>query len=98
MVQIYRNIKRRMKEMKTTELTKEDTKMETMSVTQALRITVDNLGAIAVPRALNQQIGIPIDQAISNLIACIEALEKAKDGDDPESAETEEENGDSNAE
>jgi len=49
-----------------------------MTVIEALRITVNNLGGVAVPRALNQQIGIPIDQAISNILACIEALERAE--------------------
>ena len=49
---------------------------EQMTVLQALKITVNNLGGIAVPRALNEMIGIPIDNAIGNLNACIEALER----------------------
>ena len=49
--------------------------METMTVRQVLEITMNNLGNIAVPRALNQMIGIPIDQAIGNLQACIEAMD-----------------------
>ena len=48
--------------------------METMTVGQVLEITMNNLGGIPVPRALNQMIGIPIDQAISNLQACVDAL------------------------
>ena len=47
-----------------------------MTIKQVLEITVSSLGNIAVPRALNQQIGLPIDQAIANLQLCIDALEK----------------------
>ncbi len=50
--------------------------METMTVKEALQITVNLLGNIAVPRSLNAQIGVPIDQAIGNLQQCIEAIEK----------------------
>ena len=58
-----------------------------MTVIEALRITMNNLGGIAVPRALNQQIGIPIDQAIGNIAACIEALERAEQEKKAEEAE-----------
>ena len=65
--------------------------METMTVGQVLEITMNNLGNIAVPRALNQMIGIPIDQAISNLQACVEALNaqeaKAREAEQEEEVE-----------
>ena len=69
--------------------------METMTVRQVLEITMNNLGNIAVPRALNQLIGIPIDQAIGNLQACIEAMDaqeaKAREEATQEAAQTDEE-------
>ena len=49
-----------------------------MTVTEALRITANNLGNIAVPISMMQQIGLPINQAIGNINACIEALEAAE--------------------
>ena len=49
---------------------------EVMTVKEVLEITRNNLGNIAVPRALNQMIGIPIDQAIGNINACIEAMDR----------------------
>ena len=65
--------------------------METMTVRQVLEITMNNLGNIAVPRALNQMIGIPIDQAIGNLQACIEAMDaqeaKAREAEQEEEVE-----------
>ena len=51
---------------------------EVMTVKEVLEITRNNLANIAVPRALNQMIGIPIDRAIGNINACIEALDRQK--------------------
>ena len=50
--------------------------METMTVKEALQVTVNLLGNISVPRNLNAQIGVPIDQAISNIQQCIGAIER----------------------
>lgn len=47
-----------------------------MTVKEVLEITINNLNGISVPRWLNQQIGIPIDNAISNLMACLEAMDR----------------------
>ena len=47
-----------------------------MTVREALEITANNLGNIPIPRALNQLIGIPIDMAIANIQACIEAMDR----------------------
>ena len=63
---------------------------ETMTVRQVLEITVKNLMLIAVPRGLNQTVGIPIDQAIGNLQACIEAMD-AQEAAAQEAAAQEEE-------
>ena len=52
---------------------------DTMTVQEAIEITITNLGNIAVPRVLNEQIGIPIDMAIANLRLCVDAMNKAKD-------------------
>lgn len=52
--------------------------METMTVKDVLEITMKNLGNIAVPRSQNEQIGIPIDQAISNIKVCLEAIERGE--------------------
>ena len=49
---------------------------EVMTVREVLEITRNNLANIAVPRSLNQMIGIPIDQAIGNINACIEAMDR----------------------
>lgn len=56
--------------------------METYTIKEALEITVEQLGAIAVPRKLNEQIGVPIDNAIACLRLCIEALNKEKENAD----------------
>ena len=50
-----------------------------MTVQEVLNVTMNNLGAIAVPVALSEQIGMPIVNAINNLRLCVEALEKAKE-------------------
>ena len=57
------------------------------TVKEVIKLTVNQLGRIAVPRYLNKQIGIPIDQAIDNLNACIEAwdsLEKNSSESEPD--------------
>lgn len=54
-------------------------KNETITIRQAVDTTISLLGCIAVPRYLNSQIGIPIDQAISNLQACIHAWDMSND-------------------
>lgn len=48
----------------------------TMTVRDAIIATMNLLGNIPVPRNLNQSIGIPIDNAIGNLQACIEAMDR----------------------
>ncbi len=50
--------------------------METMTVREVLEITKNNLLNISVPRALNQQIGLPIDGAIGNIQLCIDAIDR----------------------
>lgn len=44
------------------------------TVIEALQMTADDLENIAVPRYLNRQIGVPIDNAVSLIMKCIEAL------------------------
>lgn len=62
------------------------------TVIEALQMIADDLANIAVPRYLNQQIGVPIDNAVSLIVKCIEALtvknteqgiETQEDGDKP---------------
>lgn len=65
---------------------------EQLTVNQVIGITIDLLGNIAVPRNLNEQIGIPIDRAISNLRVCLEARMQAQQGtEEPDAAEGAEE-------
>lgn len=52
-----------------------------MTVKEVLEITVNNLNGISVPRWLNQQIGVPIDNAIANLQLCIEAMNRPAEPD-----------------
>lgn len=49
---------------------------EQIPLIDVLKSTVQMLGNISVPRVLNEQIGKPIDTAIGNLQACVEAIEK----------------------
>lgn len=49
------------------------------TVNEVLQSVINILGNIAVPRYLNEQIGVPIDDAIHNIVACIEANKKAED-------------------
>ena len=48
-----------------------------VTVRDVIEGTINLLGSIAVPRNLNGQIGIPIDQAINNLQECINAFDRA---------------------
>lgn len=53
----------------------EETK--TVSVQEALRQTVDDLGRIVIPIALTESVAIPVARAINTLTACIDALEQS---------------------
>lgn len=53
--------------------------MEQMTVKEVIRITMNQLLGISVPRSLNEQIGVPIDRAIGNLQACLNAIDKAEE-------------------
>ena len=53
-----------------------------ITVPEALEATIRLLGGICVPRSMNREIGIPIDTAIANLEACINAIKEAQDGTD----------------
>ena len=46
------------------------------TVAEVLTMTIDYLESIAVPRKLNEQIGIPIDRAIDNLRKCVDAMKQ----------------------
>ena len=48
-----------------------------VTVRDVIEGTINMLGNIAVPRSMNEQIGIPIDRAISNLRECINAFDRA---------------------
>ena len=48
--------------------------MEQMTVTQTLELTVRNLQSIRVPVGLINDISIPIAQAITNLVGCIQTF------------------------
>lgn len=49
---------------------------KTMTKKEVLNITVNILGKINVPVALMDDIGIPIRNAISNILMVVDALEK----------------------
>ena len=56
-----------------------------MTVKEVLEITINILNQVNVPVGLIQQIGEPIANAIGNLTACVEGMEKAegaKDGNE----------------
>ena len=53
-----------------------------MTVRDALNVTINLLGSIAVPRYLNETVGKPIDNAMNNLRACVDAMEQAKEDTD----------------
>ena len=48
---------------------------ETMSIRDALAATAALLEGISVPAGMIREIGIPVSGAISNLKACIEAID-----------------------
>lgn len=58
-----------------------------MTIPQVLEATENLLGGIAVPRYLNDQVGVPIDHAISNIRLCIDAY-YAAEMKEQEAAET----------
>ena len=58
---------------------------KTMTTKEVLNITVNILGKIAIPVALVDDVGIPIRNAIKNILMVVDALEKeegARDGQD----------------
>lgn len=61
--------------------------MEQMTVLDALISTANILGNICVPRNLNQMIGVPIDTAIMNIQACINAINEKREQDGTDHAE-----------
>lgn len=67
--------------------------METMTVRQVLERTRESLLNIAVPRALNEQIGIPIDGCAENIRLCLAAMARGE-----QQAAEEEDDGDADAE
>lgn len=58
--------------------------MGTITIKQALEIIERDLGNISVPRVLNEQIGIPIDNAINNLRFCIDAINRKEQEENQE--------------
>lgn len=65
---------------------------EKITVEQALEMTMKQLGAISIPVGLIEQIGIPINKAIHNIGACLEAMQKnAQEAKQEEPEETTEE-------
>lgn len=47
-----------------------------MSIREAIEIVINQLNGINVPVGLLQQIGFPINQAVDNLRACVEAIDR----------------------
>lgn len=68
--------------------------METMTVIEALGVVIQKLGNIAVPRVLNDQIGVPIDDCADIVRACIEALNHPESDAKQEDEKAEETSGD----
>lgn len=64
--------------------------MKELTVIEALKVIANRLGMIAVPRSLNRLIGIPIDNAIADIDACIEALSEEPPKNDQNGSEDEE--------
>lgn len=62
---------------------------KTMTTTEVLNITVNILGKIAIPVALVDDIGIPIRNAIKNILMVVDALEKEEVKDDGQAADAE---------
>ena len=50
-----------------------------ITIEQAIRMTVNMLNGIQVPVSMAKQIGVPVQNAIENLEACLNALDKAKE-------------------
>lgn len=48
-----------------------------MTVTEALKITAENLEALQIPVGMMEKIGIPIARSVANIRMCIDALEEA---------------------
>jgi len=57
-----------------------------MTVEEILKVTISNLSSIQVPVGLIQQIAVPIDGNIRNLVMCLQKLEK-KDSNEPSDEE-----------
>ena len=57
-----------------------------ITIEQVLEMTVNVLSGISVPANMAKQIGVPIQNSIENLNACLEALDKAKE-QEPEAEE-----------
>lgn len=47
-----------------------------MTIKEVLELVIDDLRKINVPVGLMEQIGLPINQSIGNLKACIEAINR----------------------
>lgn len=68
-----------------------------MTLEEVLKMVVNNLSGINVPVALMKQIATPITQAIENINACLDAMnrdahmqEESQEPESPEPAEAEE--------
>jgi len=61
--------------------------METYTVKEVLQMTADLLNGIAVPRSMNEQIGIPIDNAVNNLQIVLQAMTEKEDNPEESSEE-----------
>lgn len=60
----------------------------TMTISELLRVTVDQLNDIRVPVKLANEIARPLAQAVSQIQACIDALEQGDEADKAESEAT----------
>lgn len=60
-----------------------------MTIKTAIEITVNLLGNIAVPRNLNETVGIPIDSAIANLNMCLDAIRQDEEAQQAKEEKTE---------
>lgn len=47
-----------------------------MSIREVLELVINDLNGINVPVGLMEQIGLPINQSIGNLKACVEAINR----------------------
>lgn len=54
-----------------------------MTVEEILKVTINNLSAIQVPVGLIQQIAVPIDGNIRNLVLCLQKLEQKNEPNEP---------------